>query len=91
LLNSATLFLLFTEDYIKNITPTQRHIYSSGKKKRKRKGKLNETTSADPDDHGENDVFNLGDVDAAGSSVDPEYDLDTQSPDAKINGEGRGV
>jgi hypothetical protein len=57
-------------------------------KKRKRKGKLNETTSADPDDHGENDVFNLGDVDAAGSSVDPEYDSDTQSPDAKINGEG---
>jgi hypothetical protein len=47
--------------------------------KKKRKGKLNETTSAD-DDHGENDVFNLGDVDAAGSSVDPEYDSLTRNP-----------
>jgi hypothetical protein len=58
---------LFTEDYKKIITPTQRHIYS----KKKEKGKLNETTSADPDDHGENDVFNLGDVDAAGLPSTP--------------------
>jgi hypothetical protein len=48
---------LFTEDYIKKYN-TDAKTYLFKKKKEKEKGKLNETTSADPDDHGENDVFN---------------------------------
>jgi hypothetical protein len=76
---------LFTEDYIKNNNTDAKTYQWKKKKKKKRENSTKPlptpTTTAKT-------TCLTYDVDAAGSSVDPEYDSDTQSPDAKINGEG---
>lgn len=82
------LLFVFAEDYIKNNNIDAKTYLFTWEEKEKEK--LNPTTfadkdlgvNADPDEHGEPDVFNLGDVDAAGSSADP---------DVKINGGEGGV